>query len=383
MSAFDADPVRPPSTSAHGDRVPYAHRVHPVHDAKRGRRARITPAHVTAALRQLASLLRVGLPLLAALDIMIASATRPALKRLFGTVRHDMLQGLTLNAALARHPRHFDDRCRALLAIGEASGALVDVLDQIVAEHQRQRVQRAKLRAAMTYPACLLVFCVAIVVVLTHWVIPAFEDIFKSFDAALPPATRLVLATSHRIATAAPYVTAGSIACGLACVVAFRRSTTLRHAAARYLLAAPVAGPLLKRAFAAQWCRALGVLLRAGVPLADALDILAATRGHPAYTTATADTVTRIRRGERLGHALARHRLFPDSITVPIAVAEQTGALDTLLIDLATLVEQELEWRIATLLNLVEPLLVALLGLLIGGLVITLYLPIIELGRVV
>lgn len=346
-------------------------------------RSRAARAHVTRALAQLASLLHAGLPLIVALEVLQASTSSPALRALFEAIRHDVTQGMSLSHAFARHPHCLSERCRALVSVGEASGSLEAMLQRVAAERLRAAAQRAKLARALTYPACLLIFCFAVVVVLTHWVIPVFEDIFRSFDAALPTATRVVVDVSHRIARAVPYTVCGLCACGGVHFVAMRRSARLRNACARHLLALPMIGPLVARAFAAQWCRALGTLLGAGIPLGDALDILANTSAHPVFNQISSDTGMRIRRGERFGDALAHHAAMPSSVVEPIAVADHSGALDTLLIDLATLADQELESRIDMLLNLLEPTLVALLGLLIGGVVITLYLPIIELGHVV
>jgi type IV pilus assembly protein PilC len=347
-----------------------------------GTRARISAAHLTAAIRQFASLLNAGLPLTAALDVLEGSSPRPALRRLLAMIRHDVTQGLALSRALARHPHGFSEQHCALVAVAETSGTLAAVLQRIADERSLAATQRAKLRAALTYPVCLLAFGLAIVAVLTHWVIPTFEDIFASFDARLPPATRIVINVAHGIAAGLPYALAGIAATSGVYVIVIRRSRRWRMLAAAWMLATPVVGALVSRRCIARWCRALGTLLGAGVPLADALDMLSRTSGHPSFDKATADASTRIRRGERLSGALAHGALFPATVVGPIAVAEQSGALDTLLIDLANLADHDVQMQIDVMLNLIEPALVALLGVLIGGIVLTLYLPIIELGQV-
>lgn len=339
-------------------------------------------SHVTAALGQLASLLKASLPLATALDVLHASTDRAAVQHLIAAIRRDVTQGIGLSRALARHPSCFNDQCCALVAVGEASGTLAGMLERIADERRRIGARRARLRAALTYPACLLTFCVAIVAVLTQWVIPAFEDIFASFDAALPASTQTVIDMSHGIASGLPHAIVSLALVWVAHRLIVQRSPRLRTAWSRAVFALPLLGSLLTRHGVARWCRGLGTLLGAGIPLADALDILSSTSGHPLFDHATRDAGTRIRRGERLSSALAHRAIFPASIVSPIAVAEQTGALDMLLIDLADFADRDLEAHIDVMLNLVEPALVAILGLLIGGIVLTLYLPIIELGRV-
>ncbi|CAM2149712.1 Type II secretion system F family protein [Pararobbsia alpina] len=373
-------PVRnAPSTLASGNRRP----------DRAGTPRAVKPAHLTASLRQFASLLNAGLPLIAALDVLEAGAPRPAVSALLSAVRRDVTQGVALSHALARHPRWLDEQHRALIAVGEASGSLAAVLLRIADERSRAAAQRARLRAALTYPTCLLVFALTVVTVLARWVIPTFEEIFASFNAALPPATQAVIEGSHAIASGLPYGLGGVIAAYCAWAAMLRRSRKLRDTCARHVLIVPLIGAFIARRCVARWCRALGILLHAGVPLADALDILSRTSGHPSFDRATADASARIRRGERLSFALAScstgtaRPAFPPSIVGPVAIAEQTGALDAVLMDLADMADHDLDAQIASVLSLLEPALVAVLGLLIGGIVLTLYLPIIELGHAV
>ncbi len=340
-------------------------------------------AEATRLLRQLASLLKAGLPPAPALQVLQTTATRHDIRQLLVEVYRDVSKGQALSKALSRHPRAFGHLCCTLVAVGETSGALCEVLSRIAAQREKAAAQWARLRGALTYPACLLICGTAIAGALTHWVVPTFADIFESFGAPLPLATRVVLDMSHAIGRATPWVGAGaSLVCAVLSIM-LRRSPRFRLAWHAGLLSLPIVGTLITRLLVARWCRALGTLLGAGTPLADAFDVLADVTGHPVFDAATRDAGRRIRRGQRLAAALEGTRCFPAGIVQPIAVAEETGALDRLLIDLADLADQDLDTALASAATLVEPAIIVILGALVGGLVIALYLPIVELGHVV
>ncbi|CAB3777567.1 type II secretion system F family protein [Pararobbsia alpina] len=349
----------------------------------RSQASRVRYAEATRLLRQLASLLKAGLPLAPALQVLQTTAPRNETRQLLVEISRDVSRGQALSKAFARHPRAFGRLCCALVAVGEASGGLCDVLFRIAAQREKAAAQWARLRGALTYPVCLLTCGAAIAGALTHWVVPTFADIFESFGASLPLATRVVLEISDTVGHVMPWACAGAALAYLALTLMLKRSPRLRFAWHTGLLALPVAGTLITRLFVARWCRALGTLLSAGTPLADAFDVLADVSGHPVFDAATRDAGRRIRRGQRLADALACTGCFPAGIVQPIAVAEETGALDRLLIDLADLADQDLDTALVSAATLVEPAIIVILGALIGGLVIALYLPIVELGHVV
>jgi type IV pilus assembly protein PilC len=357
------------------------------HDRERERphqRApRVRPPEATRLLRQLASLLKAGLPLAPALQVLQTTAPRNEARRMLIEIARDVSCGQDLSMALARHPRAFGQLCCALVAVGEASGALCDVLSHIAAQRDKAAAQWARLRGALAYPVCLLACGVAVTVALTHWVVPVFADIFRSFGAPLPLATRVVLDIADLIGRAMPWIGSGAVLIHIALTLALKRSPRFQLAWHAHLLALPIAGTLITRLLVARWCRALGTLLGAGMPLADAFDVLAGVSGHPVFDAATRDAGRRIRRGQRLADALRCTGCFPAAVVQPIAVAEETGALDTLLIDLADLADQDLDTALASAATLVEPAIIVILGTLVGGLVIALYLPIVELGHVV
>ncbi|SIT44452.1 Type II secretion system, subunit F / Type IV pilus assembly protein TapC/PilC [Paraburkholderia ribeironis] len=348
-------------------------------------RAKARAADVTLFTRQLASLLRAGLPLAPALDLLAQAqpSRRHGMPRIVGALARDITGGLRFSAALQRHPAQFNALYCQLVEVGEAAGALAAVLARIADDRERAAAQRAKVRAALTYPVAILLLAMAITAALLVWVVPTFKQIFDGFGARLPAPTQFVLALSAGAARWSIPVFAMIFAFSSAVTFLLRRSETARIRFARLSLKMPVAGPLLGTLCAARWSRALGTLLSAGTPLADAFDSLTHATGNAFFDRATVEIAARLRRGERLANAMRAVRCFPPEVVQPVAVAEESGALDTMLIDVASLADRQVDERIGTLSSLCEPLVIVVLGTLVGGLVIAMYLPIIQLGNVV
>jgi type IV pilus assembly protein PilC len=348
-------------------------------------RPKTRAADVTLFTRQLASLLRAGLPLAPALDLLAQaqSAKRQGMPRIVGALARDITAGLRFSAALQQHPAQFNALYCQLVEVGEAAGALASVLARIADDRERAAAQRAKVRAALTYPVAILLLAIAITSALLVWVVPTFKQIFDGFGAKLPAPTQFVLALSSGAAHWSIPAFALIFALSSAVTFLLRRSENARIRFARISLRMPVAGPLLGTLCAARWSRALGTLLSAGTPLADAFDSLTHATGNAFFDRATVDIAARLRRGERLAAAMRAARCFPPEVVQPVAVAEESGALDTMLIDVASLADRQVDEKIGTLSSLCEPLVIVVLGTLVGGLVIAMYLPIIQLGNVV
>jgi type IV pilus assembly protein PilC len=342
---------------------------------------RARPRDITALARQLGALLRAGLALAPALELLARGAG--SAPRIANGLARAITSGEALSAALRRYPRLFDPLFTQLIQVGETSGALAEMLAQLADTRERAAAQRAQIRAALTYPAVVLLFSLAIMGALLTWVVPSFAQVFAQFGGELPAPTRLVLAASAACAAWGAPLCAALLSTAAGGMLLVRRRPALRLAAARTIARLPLAGPLAQALGTARWCRALGTLLRAGTPLTDAFVALASAGGDPLYTQASAEIATRLRRGERLASAMRATRRFPPQMVEPVAVAEEIGALDTMLLDLAALGEHQVERRLAQLTRLAEPLLIVLLGGLIGILVIAMYLPIIKLGNVV
>ncbi|WP_050455237.1 type II secretion system F family protein, partial [Candidatus Burkholderia verschuerenii] len=346
-------------------------------------RAKASTNDVTAFTRPLSGLLRAGLPLAGALDMLADAGTRGGLPRIVRAVARDIVQGMPFSAALALHPAAFDALYCQLVAVGEVAGALPTVLTRLADDRERAASQRAKLRAALTYPVMMLLLSLAITAGLLIGVVPTFKTIFDGFGAALPAPTRFVLALSDGVTRhALPFA---ALCAGVALVVARRlkQSPQARERADRIALKLPLAGALLRSLAVARWSRALGTLLAAGTPLSDAFDSLAHATGNRVFDQATVEIAARLHNGERLAAAMRALGCFPQDVVQPIAVAEESGSLDTMLLDLATLADRQVDERIGSFASLCEPIVITVLGALVGGLVVAMYLPIIQLGNVV
>jgi type IV pilus assembly protein PilC len=342
-------------------------------------------AEVTRFTRQLASLLRAGLPLAPSLELLGQASTprQRGMSRIVSGLARDITSGLSFSAALARHPAQFNALYCQLVAVGEASGALANVLGRLADDRERATAQRAKVRAALTYPVAILLLAVAITAALLIWVVPTFKQIFDGFGARLPAPTQLVMALSAGVARWSLPALALAGCIGFAMSYLLRHSDTARIALARLSLKLPIAGALLSTLCAARWSRALGTLLSAGTPLADAFDSLTHATGNAFFDRATVEIAARLRRGERLAAAMWAAHCFPAEVVQPVAVAEESGALDSMLIDVASFSDRQVDEKIGTMASLCEPLVIIVLGTLVGGLVIAMYLPIIQLGNVV
>jgi type IV pilus assembly protein PilC len=340
-------------------------------------------ADVTRFTRQLASLLRAGLPLANALDLLAQSQGPHGMPRIAAALAHGIAGGLRFADSLAQHPARFNALYCQLVAVGEASGALAAVLARLADDRERAAAQRAKVRAALTYPVAVLLLAFAITGALLVWVVPTFKQIFDGFGAALPAPTQFVLMLSAGAARwslpAAIAATTGT----LALRAGLRRSEAARIAFGRAVLTLPLCGALLTTLCAARWSRALGTLLAAGTPLADAFDSLTHASGNAFFDRASADISARLRHGERLAAAMRAAGCFPADVVQPVAVAEESGALDAMLLDVASLADRQVDEKIALVSSLCEPLIIVVLGALVGGLVVAMYLPIIQLGNVV
>ena len=340
-------------------------------------------ADVTLFTRQLAGLLRAGLPLAPSLDLIADTPSRGDLPRIVGSVARDITQGIAFSEALARHPAFFNALYCQLVAVGEVAGALPVVLARLAEDRERAGAQRAKLRAALTYPVAVLLLSLAITAGLLIGVVPTFKTIFDGFGAKLPAPTLFVLALSDGVARwCGPF----ALFCVVSCIAfkrLLRRVPAARSAFDRGMLKLPLAGSLLRALAVARWSRALGTLLASGTPLSDAFDSLASATGNRIFDTATVEIARRLRHGEWLAAAMRAVGCFPPDVVQPIAVAEESGSLDAMLLDLATLGDRQVDEQTSAFASLCEPVVIVVLGALVGGLVVAMYLPIVQLGNVV
>lgn len=332
--------------------------------------------------RQLATLLGAGMALLQCLQLMRQSAAHTGLRDLLDQLLVDLEAGLALSAAMRKHPAVFPPLYGHMVEAGEASGQLDTLLERLASDLEKAQALRSKVRAAMVYPSVVLAVAVGVVVLVMVAVVPSFESVFASFGAQLPAPTRMVMALSRGLVEHGLLALALGLGLAAAWVHRWRRSEALQRRAQALLLRVPVLGALLHQAAVARWSRTLSGLLAAGLPLVDAMDSARGAAGYFAY----ADACTRLRedlaRGGSLHAAMKATGLYSPMVLQMCAVGEESGALDRMLAKVAQSHEREVDDRVAGLSSLLEPVVILFLGLIIGGLVIALYLPIFQMGQI-
>lgn len=348
----------------------------------RRRPPRIPAKTVCFLLRQLATLIRAGVPILAALDIIARSQENPTATHLLLQVRTDVQTGAALSVALARHPENFNALTCTLVAAGEQSGRLDEMLARVADYQEKMLAIRGKLRGALTYPLAILSTALLITLLLLIYVVPTFEESFRSFGANLPLPTRLIIDGSAWVRDFGPpaFLILAGAAYGLA--HRWRQTPAWQVATDRWQLQLPIAGSLLRRAALARWSRTLASLYGAGIPLLDALAPAGDATGNRIYQSASAVLHDRIRAGDSLTASLARQTVFSPLLVQMVSIGEESGTLDAMLNKVADIYDREVDEAVAMLGTLMEPVLMLILGGLIGGLVIAMYLPIFQLGSV-
>ena len=345
-------------------------------------RARVKPADLSLMTRQLAALLRAGVPLLQALDMLSRSLNTMALKEVMQTVRDDVASGTALYEALARHPSHFSGLYTSMVQAGEAAGILDAMVERLAHTQEKNEALRSRVRSALMYPGVVMVVAIAVLVLILVGVVPVFEEVFQSFGADLPWPTQMVVALSEGLSTAGPLAALGLLLglwLGQRSQGAQARIQGWRD---RWLLKLPLLGPLIGTAVVARWAQTLSALLAAGVPLTEALGPVAQACNHKVYERVTAQLQRQVAQGSRLSEGMARSGRFPDMIVQLCATGEETGAIDSLLARAGGLMETEVDDRLNGLSSLLEPLIIVVLGGLIGGILVAMYLPIFRLGQV-
>ncbi len=344
-----------------------------------GLRPRTVPASSLAiATRQLAVLLGAGVPLVQSLDLLGREERDPLLAETLRGVRDDVENGASLAAALGAHPRIFDELYVGMAMAGEAGGVLHTMLDRLADCTETSVALRGRVRAAMMYPAAVILIAGAVVGVILWTVIPTFAALFEGLGAVLPLPTRAVIAASESLPLAAP-VALLAAAGGTWIGRRWYATPRGRRAIDAAWLRLPVIGPLLRKLAIARFCRTLATLLGAGVTVLDGLGITAGTAGNAVVADALLSARDAIERGASVAAPLGATGIFPPMVTQMVGVGETTGALDTLLSKVADFYEAEVDRAVAGLTSLLEPVLMAVLGVIVGGIVVAMYLPVFDL----
>lgn len=346
------------------------------------RKRRITDKDLCLFTRQFATMLKAGLPLLQAFDIVARGHANPAVSRLVHDIQADVETGTSLSQAFHRYPQYFDSLFCHLVSAGEQAGMLEPVLARLATYREKNLALRGKVRSAMFYPAAVLVVAVAVTAILMVWVVPEFKVVFDDFGVELPLPTLLVMALSEFLVDWAPTIAVAVIGASWLLYRAWRRSASFQAATDRLVLRLPLLGAILTKAIVVRWAGTLATMFSAGVPLVESLDSVGGAAGNAVYHEATRRIGAAVRNGTSLATAMQQSKVFPAMAVQMVAIGEESGALDDMLRKVAEFYETEVDAAVASLSSLLEPVIMVVLGTLIGGLVIAMYLPIFQLGSV-
>ena len=338
---------------------------------------------ITFFTRQLATMLRAGVPMLQSFEIVARGHSNPRFSRLVMDLKARVESGSSLSQAFREHPLQFDALYCNLVHAGETAGMLDAILDRLASYKEKILAIKSKIKSALFYPISVVVVALLVVWVIMVWVIPAFKTIFASFGADLPVPTLIVMAMSDFVVAwwwLMAAVVAGAV---VGFVAMHRRSAALRHTIDRLSLKVPIVGGILEKATIARWTRTLQTMFAAGVPLVESLDAVAGAAGNAVYTVATKRIQTEVSTGTSLTNAMTNSKLFPSMVLQMTQIGEESGSLDNMLGKIAEFYEREVDDAVAALSSLLEPLIIVFLGVVIGGLVVAMYLPIFKLGQVV
>jgi type IV pilus assembly protein PilC len=344
---------------------------------------KIKPKDVAVFTRQLATMLVAGIPVAQAFDIVGKGHENPSMAELIMSVKTDVESGTNLNTALGKHPLYFDKLYCNLVAAGEQAGILDAILDKVATYKEKIEAIKGKIKAALFYPTAVIVVAFVITAVLLVFVIPQFESLFAGFGADLPALTKMVIDLS-RAFSEYWYLIIGSIVGSVAFLTySYKRSEKMQNAMDRALLKAPVIGDIVKKATIARFARTLATMFAAGVPLVESLDSVAGAAGNRVYYEGTLRVKAEVSTGTQLQTAMNATGLFPNMVVQMVAIGEESGELDKMLGKVADFYEQEVDDAVAGLSSLLEPIIMAFLGIVIGGLVIAMYLPIFKMAATV
>ncbi len=344
---------------------------------------KVKPEDIALFSRQLSTMLTAGIPMVQAFEIIGVGAEKPAVQKLVLAIKGDLETGNSLNQALAKHPLYFNDLYVNLVEAGEHAGALEAVLDKIATYQEKTEALKKKIKKALFYPSAVLGVAIIVTVILLVFVIPQFESLFKGFGADLPAFTQFVINMSRWMQDNGWFLLIVTGAAAWAFFYFYKRSRPMRQFLDRISLGIPVIGPILRKGAIARFARTLATMFAAGVPLVEAMKSVAGATGNIIYQDAVMKMRDEVSTGVRLQRAMENTGLFPNMVVQMIAVGEESGSLDEMSGKVADFYEADVDAAVDGLSSLLEPLIMAILGVLVGGLVIAMYLPIFKLGAVV
>lgn len=344
---------------------------------------KITEKDIMLFTRQLAVMMKAGVPLLQSFDIVAKGHSNPSVTRLLLDIKGDIESGTSMSGAFAKHPYYFDRLYCNLLEAGEQAGILEALLERLALYQEKSQAIKSRIKSALFYPISILVAAFVITAVIMIFVVPAFEELFSSFGGELPGPTQVVIAISKVFVKYWWAIFGGIWATLYGLGQLKRRSVTFQNLFDRSLLRIPIFGDLILKGTIARWTSTLSTMFAAGVPLVEALDSVAGASGNIVYYNATKRIQTEVSSGVSLTVAMQNSDVFPNMVLQMVAIGEESGALDTMLGKVAEFYEREVDDMVDALSSLMEPIIMAVLGVIIGGLIIAMYLPIFKMGSVV
>jgi len=343
----------------------------------------IKPVDIATVTRQLATMLGAGVPLVQSIEMIGKGHDNGNMRKLLGEIGLKLSSGLPLSQCLKEHPKYFDDLYCDLVASGEQSGALETIYDRIATYKEKAEALKAKIKKAMTYPISVLVVALIVTSILLIFVVPTFQDIFAGFGAELPAFTLLVIAISEFMQAYWYIGLAALFLAGFMFKKTHQNSLAFRDKVDVFILKIPVIGDILDKATVARYARTLSTTFAAGVPLIDALESAAGASGNAVYRKAILEIRSEVSSGMQMNLAMRNSQIFPDMVIQMVAIGEESGAVDDMLAKVANVYEAEVDNAVDSLTSLLEPMIMAVLGVVIGGLIIAMYLPIFQIGQIV
>lgn len=343
----------------------------------------IKPMDIALFTRQMATMMKAGVPLLSSFDIIGEGFDNPNMRKLVDELKQEVAAGNSFASSLRKKPIQFDDLYCNLVEAGEQAGALENLLDRVATYKEKTEALKAKIKKAMTYPAAVLIVAVIVSAILLIKVVPQFEDVFKNFGAELPAFTQMVIGLSQTLQEWWFVVLIGLFATGLGVREIHRRSENFRNKVDQLMLKVPIVGDIIYKSSVARYARTLSTTFAAGVPLVEALDSVAGATGNVVFRNAVHKIKQDVSTGMQLNFSMRTTGVFPSMALQMTAIGEESGALDDMLDKVAGFYETEVDNMVDNLTALMEPMIMAVLGVLVGGLIIAMYLPIFQLGQVV
>ncbi len=344
---------------------------------------KITEKDITIFTRQLAVMMKAGVPLLQAFDIVGRGHNNPSVGKLLLDIKTDVETGSSLGQAFRKYPLYFDALFCNLVAAGEAAGILDTLLERLATYKEKILAIKGKIKSALFYPISIVVVALVVTAVIMIFVIPVFKDLFKSFGADLPGPTLFVMAISDWMLANWWWLFPGGGFGIWFFFYSWKRSVTMQRVIDRIVLRIPVFGDVIRKATIARWCRTLSTMFAAGVPLVESLDSVAGAAGNYVYYEATKRIQTEVSTGTGLTVSMGNANVFPSMVLQMVAIGEESGALDAMLSKVADFFEQEVDEAVDSLASLMEPMIMVVLGGLIGGIVVAMYLPIFKMGQAI